>query len=226
MAKISCIIPAYNEGPVIVGVLNAVSGHPLINEIIVVDDGSKDDSGEIIRKFKDVKLLVNEKNMGKSYAVARGIAEANGEIIFLLDADLIGLTPQNISEIIEPVFSKKADISISLRGNAPWFIKMLKFDYISGDRVFSKELVQSHLEKIQKLPHFGLEVFLNELIIKNKCRVKIVFWPQVITPLKFKKRSFWTGIKDEILMNRDIFKVVSLREIIYQNIKLNSLRIK
>jgi len=226
MPKVSCIIPTYNEGSRIEGVLRAVFEHSLINEIIVVDDGSQDDIQNIVKKFRGVQLIKHEKNKGKSQAVATGLAHSGGEIIFLLDADLINLTAGNISELLQPVLSKKAEVSVSLRGNAPWFLKTIKFDYLSGDRVFPKELIENHLEEIKKLPCFGLEVFLNKLIIKNKSRVKIVFWPNVITPLKFKKRSFFRGIKDEILMNRDILKTISPAEVIYQNIKLNSLRIK
>lgn len=226
MAKVSCILPAYNEEPRIEKVLQAVYKHPLIDEMIVVDDGSQDRTKEVVKKFKGVKLIAHEENRGKSQAVVTGITQSQGNIIFLLDADLVGLTPKDISDLIEPVLLEKADISISLRGNTLWIFKQIMFDYLSGDRVFHRELVQNYLGKIQKLARFGLEVYLNKLIIKDKCRVKVVFWPNVITPLKFRKSGLWRGIKEEFLMNIDILKTISIFEIIHQITKIYSLKVK
>src|SRR3989338_9641304 len=97
--KISCIIPAYNEGVRIKNVLRAVYKHPLIDEVIVVDDGSKDNTKDIVKEFEGIKLIIQE-NKGKSQAVAAGVSQAEGDLLFFLDADLIGLTPKNISGLI------------------------------------------------------------------------------------------------------------------------------
>lgn len=226
MAKISCIISAYNEGPRIGKILQAVHKHPLISEIIVVDDGSKDNTREIIKKFTGVRLVEHRKNMGKSRAVATGIAESKGEIIFLLDADLRNLTAKDISDLIEPVLSEKADISVSLRKNAPWLYRKIGLDFISGERVFPKKLVQSHLEEIKKLSSYGLEVYLNRLIIKNKYKIKIVFWNNVISPWKHQKGNLFKGLMGEVFMSLNILKTISIFEVVYQIIKISSLKIK
>ncbi|HEY5501219.1 MAG TPA: glycosyltransferase family 2 protein, partial [Candidatus Humimicrobiaceae bacterium] len=91
MKKVSCIIPAYNEGERIEKILNIIIGHPLIYEIIVIDDGSKDNTKEIIEKFEGITFIKHEKNQGKSISVYDGIVKATGEYILMLDADLIGL---------------------------------------------------------------------------------------------------------------------------------------
>ena len=224
--KVSCIIPAYNEEPRIGTVLRAVYNHPLINEIIIVDDASKDNTRDVVRKFGGVQLIVHEKNKGKSQTVVDGIIQSKGDIIFLLDADLIGLIPKDISDLIEPVLSRKADISISLRKNSPWIYRKVGLDFISGERVFSKGLVKDYLSEMQKLPRFGLEVYLNKLIIKNKYRIKIIFWKNVISLWPHKKRGLIAGLKGFFLMIRDILRTVSIFEVIRQFVKMSFLKVK
>ncbi|MFD1807744.1 glycosyltransferase family 2 protein [Gemmobacter lanyuensis] len=93
MTRLSCIIPAHNEAARLGGVLAAVSGHPLIDELIVVDDASRDTTAEIAAQAFGVTLIRQERNTGKTRAVARGLAAARGDLILLLDADLVGLAP-------------------------------------------------------------------------------------------------------------------------------------
>jgi len=225
MRQVSCIIPAYNEEPRIEGVLKAAYKHPLISEIIVVDDSSKDNTKEVVRKFKDVKLFINEKNMGKSYSVANGITRAREDIILLLDADLIGLTQKNITDLIEPVISNQADISISLRGNAVWYYRKIGIDFVSGERVFHKKLIKKNLEKIQKLYAYELEMYLNKLIIKNKYRIKVVFWENVSSVLKHRKSGF-SGLKTDIVMNLRIGRRLYFFGWPYQIIRMLLLKVK
>ena len=60
MKNITCIIPAYNEGPRIRGVLSVLSGHALVNEVIVLNDCSKDNTAEIVAEFPSVRLVNHE----------------------------------------------------------------------------------------------------------------------------------------------------------------------
>ncbi|NOZ64002.1 MAG: glycosyltransferase family 2 protein [Caldiserica bacterium] len=89
--KISLIIPAYNEGTCLLHTLKKVKDYfrekPWESEIIVVNDGSQDNTGEIAKKEK-VKTLNNPLNKGKGFSVKRGIETAEGDYIFFTDADL------------------------------------------------------------------------------------------------------------------------------------------
>ncbi|MEI7463322.1 MAG: glycosyltransferase family 2 protein, partial [Candidatus Taylorbacteria bacterium] len=84
MNNISCIIPSFNEEARIGKVLDIVSNHPDIGELIVVDDGSTDGTLDVIKKYPNVKLIVHEKNQGKSAAVYHGIKSSTGRYILLL----------------------------------------------------------------------------------------------------------------------------------------------
>lgn len=226
MPKITCIIPAYNEGPRIEGVLKIVDKHPMLHEVIVIDDCSKDNTSEMVKKFPGVRLIRHEVNKGKSQAVVTGIKESTGDFLFFLDADLIGLSREAISELIEPVASGKADISISLRVNSPWIWRFIGIDYISGERVFPKKLLENHLDEILKLARFGLESFMNKLIIKDKYRIKIIYWKNVSSPYKYTKDGLWKGIKGDFFMILDILKTVSLFGIVRQIYKLSMLKVR
>jgi len=89
--SVSVVIAAYNEEKVIASTIRAVLANryePL--EIIVVDDGSKDDTaGEVERNFGSRVKLIRQENAGKAPALNRGIAEATGEILVSLDADTV-----------------------------------------------------------------------------------------------------------------------------------------
>ena len=104
---ISVIIPAYNEensiGEVIGRTIAVMESLKRPYEIIVVDDGSTDKTPEIASKYK-VTVLLNRRNMGKGYALRRGIEHAKGQIIVTLDSDG-SHDPKEIPNLIEPLYN-------------------------------------------------------------------------------------------------------------------------
>ncbi|WP_111893797.1 glycosyltransferase family 2 protein [Acinetobacter sp. MB5] len=217
--KLSCIIPAYNEAPRIGKVLDAVCGHAFVHEIIVVDDQSTDNTVEAAQR-SGVKVICLDQNGGKSNAVAAGISAASGSHVLLLDADLIGLTALDITTLVEPIWSGLADVSLSLRGNSPWPWQVIGLDYISGERVFRRDQVVKYLDEIGTLPRFGLEVWLNHLWLADNSRIKVVRWPDVMSPYKAKKMGWSQGVIADIQMLRDIFNTVPLRKATMQIMKM------
>ncbi|MBU0616729.1 MAG: glycosyltransferase family 2 protein [Planctomycetes bacterium] len=94
--ELSVVIPAYNEARRIRRTLTAVRAYAMgaaVNtEIIVVDDGSRDETAEIVRSFESqpltTRLLVNPANRGKGYSVRQGMLSARGDVMLMCDADL------------------------------------------------------------------------------------------------------------------------------------------
>ena len=133
MKKISCIIPAYNEENGIENVLNVAA--PLIgkylSEVIVVDDGSSDNTKQIVKKFPTVHFIEHEINKGKSRSVADGIKASKGDYILLLDADLKFLNEKNIIDLIDPIENEVSSVSISYRKNSWPLFPFKKIDQVS-----------------------------------------------------------------------------------------------
>ncbi|MBU2960822.1 glycosyltransferase family 2 protein [Citreicella sp. C3M06] len=227
---LSCIIPAFNEAPRIGAVLDAVLDHPLIHEIVVIDDGSSDDTAAraqaVALRAPHLRVIRLERNGGKTRAVTRGIAEATSSHILLLDSDLLGLHHDELTALIAPVLEGRADASLSLRGNAPLVWRGLGIDYISGERVMRRELLASRAEALQSLPKFGLEVFINGLWIEQGLKIAVVRWPGVESPMKHEKRGGWLmGLKADAAMLGDIFHTVTPLETLRQVFRLRQRRV-
>jgi len=217
MIRISCVIAAYNEASRIGGVLSAIHDHPELDEVIVVDDGSTDGTAEVVRKYHDVKLIVQGTNLGKSRAIARGVEAATGDSILTLDADLQNLTPEHISSLTVPVKSGIVDITISMRSNSLAIYRAIGLDFCSGERVFPRRFIMDHTGEINALSRFGIESFLNELIIKERLRIAIVPLKGLINTLKMRKIGFLRGLVAETKMLRDVLRVLSPLGVLRQN---------
>lgn len=113
MIKVSCIVPAYNEESRIRKILGTLQRSDLINEIIVVDDGSTDKTSGVVKEcFPKVKVLRKSVNSGKANALITGAQEAKGEILFFCDADLTGISSKHIHNLITPVITKKTKMVV------------------------------------------------------------------------------------------------------------------
>ena len=222
--RISCIICAFNEAPRISAVLKVAVKHPLLNEVIVVDDGSTDNTAEIVRCFPSVKLISYPKNRGKSFAMATGVAKAQNDLLMLLDADLKGLADKHITALAIPVLSGKTDVSLSLRQNSLFIFRAIGLDFVSGERVLRKELLSEALKEIRRLPRFGIEVFLNNQIIARRLSITVTHWPEVTQWRKKEKLGYWKGMMAEWRMIRDLLDVAYPLALISQTYRLLALR--
>jgi glycosyltransferase involved in cell wall biosynthesis len=217
MPDISCVICAYMEAPRIGAVLSVVAGHPLVKEIIVVDDGSTDATAAVVSRFSSITLVRLVENQGKSRALAAGVRAASGELILYLDADLKHLTAADISALVEPVLSGEADMSISIRKNSLPLYRAIGLDFVSGERVIPRSLLAGHFEELEKLPPFGIEAFMNGRIIDEKLRIRVVRFENVINTRKSEKLGTWRGTLADWKMALDVLRVISPLGIMRQN---------
>lgn len=221
---ISCVICAFNEAPRIAAVLAVAAAHPLLHEIIVVDDGSTDNTAGIVKLFPSIKLISYRVNRGKSFAMATGVAAAKYDLLMLLDADLNGLADEHITALATPVLSGEAEVSLSLRQNSLLIFRAIGLDFVSGERVMRKELLSEALEEISGLPRFGIEVFMNRKIIARRLAISVAHWPEVTQSRKTEKLGYWKGIRAEWRMIADLLQVVYPVLLISQTYHLLSLR--
>lgn len=117
MPTLSIIIPAYNEATTIEELLRRVKNAPLPNmnkEIIVVDDGSKDGTRDILKTIPGIRYIFHEKNLGKGGAVKTGIKHSTGDFVIFQDADL-EYDPRDYSAMVQPLIDGKAEITNGVR---------------------------------------------------------------------------------------------------------------
>jgi len=143
---LSIIIPAYNEEKTIHKILEAVLRVELIGglqkEIIIVDDGSKDDTVGAIKRFisshpeNEIRLIEQLQNQGKGAALHKGIASATGEFLIIQDADL-EYDPEEYNILLEPIIKGLADVVYGsrYRGGKPH--RALFFMHTYGNKLLT-----------------------------------------------------------------------------------------
>lgn len=223
--KISVVIAAYNEEPRIAQVLKVVEKHPLIDEVIVVNDGSSDKTSDVVKQF-GITLIENEKNLGKTLSVKKGVEAARNDLIMMLDADLQGLDYDSIEKLAQPVLSGEVDWSLSLRGNSLGVMKLARMDWVSGERVIPKKLLTDPLIWSRPDIGYGLEALMNKSLMASKKTFCSVYLPSVIIINKADKIGFIKGWAAEFKMIGQISKVIHINEFIGQFIKMTYLNKK
>ena len=192
--KVAAIVPAYNEGKTIGNVLKTLKLAKEIDEIIVVSDGSTDQTAQISKSF-GVRVLEGPEREGKGKAMQKGVKNTDADIIVFFDADLIGLTPEHVSQLVQPILKGEAEMVVGIRdriGETPLFL--LKIDPLlafGGERALKREIFENLPERFSR--GFEIETALNFYCKINKILVKYVKLKGLKMIIKEKKYGFLKG---------------------------------
>lgn len=216
--KITVIIPAFNEKNTIQEIVRRVQAMKMVDEIIIVDDGSTDGTRDLISNMdgkNNVRIILHEKNQGKGAAVRTGISAATGEVLMIQDADL-EYDPREYPNLMKPIEEGMADVVYGSRFlGAPhrailfWNMvanKLLTLmtnilynniltDMETGYKLFKREVVADikiHAKRFDFEPEFTAK------ILKKNVRVFEV-------PITFNPRDYSEGKKIKM---RDAFEAV------------------
>lgn len=139
--KVSVLVPVFNEETTVLQILEEVNkqnNEQYQLEIIVIDDGSTDRSGDLLHGRKDLysKFIKLNKNMGKGRAIKEGMLVATGDYILFQDADL-EYNPDDYKKIFYAIDNFKAEVIIGSRFLAPEYVRVYKFFHKLGNKIIT-----------------------------------------------------------------------------------------
>ena len=199
--KLSVLIPVYNEERTLEEVIRRVRAIQLAKEIILVDDGSKDRSREILVRLQEendrapdpvneLRVFLQPSNQGKGAALKVAVDHVSGDIVIIQDADL-EYDPQDYPALIEPIERGLADVVYGTRFAGGGAHRVLFFWHSMGNRMltlFSNMLTNLNLSDME----VGYKVFRAEVLKNIKLESKrFGFEPEVTVKLARKGYRFY-----------------------------------
>lgn len=210
--SLNVIIPVYNESSTIREILRKVTQISLVKEVVIVDDYSIDGTRSILKEIESehtksyypykLKVIYQDKNIGKGSAIRRGIKEVSGDLTIIQDADL-EYEPNDYEKLVKPITNGIADV---VYGSRFYYSKPLS-GHTFGNKILtflSNLTTRLHLtdmetcyklfktEIIKKIHltsnRFGFEPEVTAKIAKSKYRIYEI-------PISYKKRDYKEGKK-------------------------------
>jgi glycosyltransferase involved in cell wall biosynthesis len=113
---LTVVVPCYNEEATIETLLGQVLASPWVAEVVVVDDGSRDRSREILASIVNsrVRVILHDANQGKGAALRTGFRHATSDYVIVQDADL-EYDPSEYATVLEPLLTNRADVVFGSR---------------------------------------------------------------------------------------------------------------
>jgi glycosyltransferase involved in cell wall biosynthesis len=217
MAEIAVLIPAYNEAGRIGKVLSALKNIDALSEIIVIDDGSQDSTAGEVRRASQVdgriRLLQNSTNLGKGQSLYAGLNFARADLILMLDADLIGLQPLHVTDLIQPLITGSADMTVGVFRGGHWFTDLAHrvTPWLSGQRCLRRRLFMLLPQKVAA--GYGFETAITVTARRYHLPVQKIALHGVTHPPNEVHRGFWKGMMNRIYMYTQILVALFLASI-------------
>ncbi len=203
--RVVAVVPAYNEEKTLGDVLAVLASVPGLDGIFVISDGSTDRTAAVARSA-GATCIELEQNIGKGGALKVGIDQADAEVYLFLDADLIGLTPLHVQDLLAPVVTGEAQMSVGIleKGRAATDLAQVVAPYLSGQRAVSRDVLEgiSGLETAR----YGVEVTINRHLKKHRVAVQVVSMENLTHRTKEEKLGLLRGFVARLKMYWEIVR--------------------
>jgi len=204
--KVAAIIPACNEESRIGTVLEVVTQADVVDEIIVVNDGSTDKTAQVAKSFPGVYLIDKRSNEGKGAALTTGIENTGCDILVFIDADLVGFKVRHIEDLVNPLLQED-DLMMTVGkfsgGRLRTDLSQTLIPSISGQRA----LRRSFMEGINfSEAGFGVEIALTRYAQQSGAKIKEVIINDVTHITKEEKLGIAKGTWARLGMYSDMVK--------------------
>jgi len=203
--KIAVVMPAYNEEATVAEVVRVACSSKLVDEVLVVSDGSTDNTVETARAA-GARVLDLKKNHSKGPAMRLGVLDTNAKIILFLDADLIGLTADHIERLLWPVITGGRAMNAAQRDRGILNPIVRYLPLISGERAMTRDIFLA-------VPEEYIQGFMVEIALNYYCRLKKLRYGSILLPgltirRKFQKVGWRRAIKEYFHMTFQIIKAM------------------
>jgi len=204
--KVTVIVPAFNEEKHIGNVLSILKSVDIVDEIIVVNDGSHDRTSDVARSY-GIRVVDCAANRGKGAAMQAGIEVTDADIVAFIDADLIGIKREHIENLVRPLLEED-DLYMTVgrftSGRITTDLAQAMVPFISGQRAVKREFLAG-LPDLSKTG-YGVEIVITQHAKQRKLKVKEVLIPEATQVMKEEKLGMRQGLKARMKMYSDIAK--------------------
>lgn len=216
--KTAAIIPAFNEEERISEVLKAVRAQGLIEDIIVVDDGSSDRTSEVAARVPGVRVIELPENRGKAAALVEGVRSSDADLLVFLDADLVGIKSSHVAELVKPLIDNSnvaMTVGRFVSGRRSTNLSQKLAPTLSGQRAVRRDAVRDFTELSDC--GYAFETILTDQVKDSGREIVEVLLPNVTHVMKEEKLGFAAGFTQRLVMYKEIFYYLVKRKLASNN---------
>jgi glycosyltransferase involved in cell wall biosynthesis len=204
LPRVAAVVPAYNEEETLADVLSVLRETPLVDEILVVSDGSTDETVGIARAL-GVRTIHLRRNHGKGMALAIGAVHTAAPVLVFVDGDIMNLSEYLLDQLIEPVVSGRAAMCVGIRHRG-WLVDLFHARFgplLSGIRCLDRRVFDALPERY--VEGFAVETALNYSCRQQGLTVETTVLHELKHLVKEKKRGLLAGVQARLEMFGAVF---------------------